>query len=298
MSFANVQAEPKKQATNNKSSNNNNPSTDNIHGNNDLDYVIRKTSGQIQLFSSLIRQFDNQRKLIGSKRDCKHVRDNVDSLRSKISDLEVAIRLLMDNLASSIDNKLCSTQAAQKNSQEVQVQVHRKHVVLKERLSEEFKELCYELKRSVDSYNEAKERVPFHANVEKSAPTERTPLVASQSNGGQIQTQELINDNIDETDLQYHMLLTQERNRDIQRINDGILEVNSIFKDIGKLVHQQGQQLDTVEDNILQIHGNSQGADRELVKAQEYQKKKGKWSCILLVALCIFVLIIVLGILS
>lgn len=298
MSFANIQAEPKKQAANNKSSSHSNSSADSIHDSNDLNYVIRKTSEQVQLFSSLIRQFDNQRKLIGSKRDCKHVRDNIDSLRSKISDLEVAIKLLMDNLASSIDKKLGSTQAAQKNSEEVQVQVHRKHVVLKERLSGEFKELCYELHRSVDAYNEAKNRIPLHSNIEKSAPTERTPLVESQPNDGQIQTQELVNDSIDETDLQYHMLLTQERNRDIERINDGILEVNSIFKDLGKLVHQQGQQLDTVEDNILQIHGNSQGADQELVKAQEYQRKKGKWSCILLVALCIFVLIIVLGILS
>ena len=112
-------------------------------------------------------------------------------------------------------------------------------------------------------------------------------LATSQQEQEQVQTQ-VDQDLIDQTELQYHILLTEERNREIEQVTEGIMEVNSIFKDLSQLVHQQGEQVNTIEDNILQLHGNTQQASNELNKANEYQKAKRKWSCILLVALCIF----------
>lgn len=113
------------------------------------------------------------------------------------------------------------------------------------------------------------------------------------------QSQEQVQqDQVNELDLQYHVALTEERNRQIEQVQNGIREVNSIFKDLGELVNLQGSQLDTVEENILHMSGNAYSADRELSKANEYQKRKSKWSCILLCALCVFVLVVVLAVLS
>ena len=99
-------------------------------------------------------------------------------------------------------------------------------------------------------------------------------LATSQQEQEQVQTQ-VDQDLIDQTELQYHILLTEERNREIEQVTEGIMEVNSIFKDLSQLVHQQGEQVNTIEDNILQLHGNTQQASNELNKANEYQKQKG-----------------------
>ena len=51
------------------------------------------------------------------------------------------------------------------------------------------------------------------------------------------------------------------------------------------------EQIDSIENNMMNYATNNQLASHELVKADNYQKKKGKWTCILLVALVIFLVI-------
>lgn len=242
----------------------------------ELDTIINDTSEQIQTFGVLISQFNSQRRHVGSKRDTMEFRDTVDALEGRISSLASAILALLMNINAAMSGKLAVTN---------------RQIVAKERLSAEFRELSGTFAASKRQYGDTKRSVPV-----RTAPTpqetkrmdETTPLV-------QTQVQE---DNVEETDLQYHLLLTEERQREIERVSEGIREVNSIFKDLGQLVTAQGEQLDTIEDNILQMHGNTQQASQELHKAHEYQKKKGRWGCIILVFLCVFVLVIVLAVLA
>lgn len=271
---------------------------------NELDAIIHKTSQQLQSFGSLISQFDSQKRLVGSKRDTSQLRGNIDELTRKISDLEGAIQHLVLNLSSLVNKKLNAPKktpdADDDNEQsENTLQVTNRQIVIKERLVNEFNDLHKQFQTSVKQYNDKKTQYTVKDTVPE---TERTPLLATENEDSytqdQVQVQQQEQDQINETELQYHMLLTEERNREINQISEGILEVNSIFKDLGELVNQQGEQLDTIEDNILQLHGNTQQADRELTKAHEYQKSKSKWTCILLVALCIFVLVVVLAVIS
>lgn len=282
---------------------------------NQLDKIIQKTSKQLQLFGTLLSQFDNQRKLVGSKRDSIHFRTNNDELIKNTSDLDHAIQVLIQNISQLINKR--SVQSSKKDTTSVngghseeidessyKLEITNKQIVIKERLVVEFNELHNRFQNSLRQYNEKKNSYPIKIddidNVD-----ERSPLVSndrkSQSQSQiQIQQQAQLEDQdqVNETELQYHIMLTEERNREINQVSQGIQEVNLIFKDLGELVHQQGEQLDTVEDNIFQLHGNTQQADKELRKADQYQRSKGKWSCIILIALCIFVLVVVLIVLS
>lgn len=263
----------------------------------ELDRIIDKTSTQLQIFGGLVSQFDSQRRLIGSKRDSTHLRDNINELTKKISDLDTAIQSLILNISQLINKKLNKPQQTTSDGNPgSRLDISNRQIVIKERLVAEFNELHKGFQNSIRQYQEKKLACPIKTIV-PSEITESTPLISGNS---QQQTQMQIEDQdqINETELQYHLMLTEERNREITQVTEGILEVNAIFKDLGELVTQQGEQLDTIEDNIFQLHGNVQQADKELRKADEYQRSKGKWSCILLVALCIFVLIIVLAVLS
>lgn len=272
MSFANYDIEAQKPLLARSSSNTES----------ELDSIIRNTSDQIQTFGLLISQFNSQRKLVGSKRDGFPLRDNLDRLLGEISGLDSAIHVLIMNVGKVMNS-------SQKKGK---IDVSNRQMMLKERLVSEFHYLHTNFSAYVKEYSEKKVLYPVQTKV----PDESTPLI-EQPDQEQVQVQVQEQD-IEASELQYHLLLTEERNREISQVAEGIREVNSIFKDLGALVNQQGEQLDTIEDNILQLHGNTQQASRELTKAHEYQKKKSKWSCIILTALCIFVLVMVLAVMS
>lgn len=293
MSFANFDYEAQKPIS--KRSHNDLHSNE---SNSELDKIIEKTGAQLQLFGGLVSQFDSQRRLIGSKRDSLHLRDNIDELTKKISDLDTAIQSLILNISHLINKKLNNKpQQTSEESSASKLEISNRQIVIKERLVTEFNELHKGFQNSIRQYQEKKQSYPIRT-VEPSEITESTPLISDDNSQQQTQLQVEDQDQINETELQYHLMLTEERNREITQVTEGIMEVNAIFKDLGELVNQQGEQLDTIEDNIFQLHGNVQQADKELRKADEYQRSKGKWSCILLVALCIFVLILVLAVIS
>lgn len=257
---------------------------------NELDVIIGKTSQQLQLFGNCVSQFENQRKQIGTKRDNQELRTSLDELIGKISDMQTAISKLILDLAQLINQNVDDIG---KNQQKQKLEISNKQLIIKDRLINEFNELHKQFQKSERIYHEKTRNFPIKLQFIN----ETTPLIEQQSNQLQSQLQ-IDEETIDETELQYHVLLTEERNREIEQVSQGITEINSIFKDLGHLITQQGETLDTIEDNILQLHGNTQQADRELTKAHQYQKSKGKWSCIILTALSIIVLIIVLAVVS
>lgn len=269
MSFANYDIEAQKPA----------PGAKNGSPPSEIDQIVSSTSSQVQTFGSLISQFNSQRRLVGSKRDGAQLREKLDLLQTKISDLDSAISVLIMNINKAM---------------ELSLEVSERQVMQKERLSLDYNDLHRNFRSALDSYNEKKLTVPLRQV------SEETPLLKeSQSQPQQQQQQQqLQQDEIDQTELQYHLLLTEERNREIDQVTESVREVNSIFKDLGTLVNQQGEQLDTIEENVQQLHGNTQQASRELHKAHEYQKRKSKWSCILLVALMVVVLVVVLAVVS
>jgi syntaxin 7 len=255
---------------------------------NDLDAIISKTSYQVQTFASLVQQHDKQRRQLGTKRDCLQLRNNVNVLEVRIEDMEGAIKQLVNNLVQLINKN-------QKLSKENSIEITSKQILIKERLTKEFSELQSLFHTARRQAEDKMRQAPIQAHVDEQTPLLDNPEQQQQQQQQQAQVDP---DLVEQTELQYPRLLTEERNRELNQVSQGIQEVNSIFKDLSELVQQQGEQLDTVEDNILQLHSNAQGADRELQKAHEYQRRRSKWSCIFLVALCVFVLIVVLAVLS
>jgi len=88
----------------------------------------------------------------------------------------------------------------------------------------------------------------------------------------------------------------QEREKAIRQLESDIVDVNTIFKDLATMVHEQGDIVDSIESNIesatVQVH---EGAD-QLRQAHQYQNSARKKKIILgtlgLVILAILIIII------
>ncbi|KAF9937687.1 hypothetical protein BGZ65_001175 [Modicella reniformis] len=115
-----------------------------------------------------------------------------------------------------------------------------------------------------------------------------------QVNVDQRRMQLLVVDN----ELEYNESMITQREDEIREIEHGITELNEIFRDLGSMVHEQGDMLDSIESNVTSISMTTHSAAEELTTASEYQKKARNKSCYILIIAAMVTGIVVLAILN
>lgn len=96
--------------------------------------------------------------------------------------------------------------------------------------------------------------------------------------------------------ITFNESLIEERDHSIAEIQQQIGEVNEMFQDLAVLIHDQGQQLQTVDLQIVNVAQRVQEGGTELVKAERSQRS-ARNKCLLLWLICglvVAVLIIIL----
>lgn len=114
---------------------------------------------------------------------------------------------------------------------------------------------------------------------------------------GQQQSQEQLRlASQDEVDFQESLIV--EREAEIRNIEQGVTELNELFRDVAHIVTEQGTVLDIIEQNVDNTRTDTRGADQELRSAARYQRNARSKACILLVIVAVIVTIILLAVLS
>lgn len=83
-----------------------------------------------------------------------------------------------------------------------------------------------------------------------------------------------------------------QREREISRLAMGILEISTIFKEMETLIVDQGSMLDRIDYNLTRTVEDLKSSDKELLKAQSYQKRTTKCKIIFLLSLVVLALFI------
>lgn len=99
---------------------------------------------------------------------------------------------------------------------------------------------------------------------------------------------------INNEEFAYQQNLIRQRDQEISNIEEGITELNEIFKELGNVVQQQGIMVDNIEANIYSTSDNTAMASRELNKAYRSQKSANKWCLYLLAGLLIMLFMLLL----
>jgi t-SNARE complex subunit (syntaxin) len=110
----------------------------------------------------------------------------------------------------------------------------------------------------------------------------------SGANQQQVNTQILIEDD-------YNIQQLQERENSIRQLEADIVDVNTIFKDLATMVHEQGDTVNSIEANVdhatISVHD---GADQ--LRQAEIYKNKARKKKVCLAVFGIVVLAIIIGI--
>ena len=110
------------------------------------------------------------------------------------------------------------------------------------------------------------------------------------SAGSQGKTQLLLQEEQNIEDL-------RERERAIRQLESDIVDVNTIFKDLATLVHEQGEMVDSIEQNVESSHIRVQEGTEQLRQAERYKTKSRKKKFILAV-IGIVILAVIIGIIA
>ena len=85
-----------------------------------------------------------------------------------------------------------------------------------------------------------------------------------------------------------------QREREIEDIAQGIIELANIFQELQTMVIDQGSMLDRIDYNVERMATDVKAADKELTVATGYQKRTTKRKIILLLLLVVAALFILL----
>lgn len=89
--------------------------------------------------------------------------------------------------------------------------------------------------------------------------------------------------------------MSKEREKEVIKISQSILELNILFKDVASLVLDQGTILDRIDYNVERSSFRIKSALKDVQKAQNYQKGNKKMQIILVLAgLALFLMLIIL----
>lgn len=85
-----------------------------------------------------------------------------------------------------------------------------------------------------------------------------------------------------------------QREREIEDIAQGIIDLADLFRDLQTMVIDQGTMLDRIDYNVERMNTDVKGADQELKVASGYQRRSTKRKIMLLLVLLIAGLFILL----
>ncbi|KAK6605054.1 snare domain-containing protein [Botrytis cinerea] len=126
-----------------------------------------------------------------------------------------------------------------------------------------------------------------------SATAARTAMEEAQSPGAEGAIKQLRLASQDEVDFQDSLIV--EREAEIRNIEQGVTELNELFRDVAHIVNEQGETLDSIANNVENVHTDTRGADLELRSAARYQKNARSKACCLLLILAVILTIIILA---
>lgn len=99
----------------------------------------------------------------------------------------------------------------------------------------------------------------------------------------QLQRQEFVQlADQDEVDFQEALII--EREEEIRNIEQGVGDLNVLFRQVAHIVSEQGENLNTIVDNVENVRDDTRQADVENRQAARYQKAaRNKGFCLLMI---------------
>jgi len=133
-------------------------------------------------------------------------------------------------------------------------------------------------------------------------------LINMENTAGQVQVQQQMNEEeyaamqerenaiaqleVQETSLQREM--REEEDRELAKLEQDITTMAEVFVETQRLVHEQGETVDSIENNIENAVTDISAGNQQLLQAREHQRSARKKKIIIAIIALIFILVLFL----
>lgn len=233
--------------------------------------MCSEISGNISLINNGANTLDRAMKILNTERDSPQIRDRIHETSQTTNKIVNKTTKLVKEVAS-----LRGLDRAQK------LQV--------DRLKSDFHD---SIERFSTLQKRAAEKVKQTTKLVEKKPQsggwldeddDKSPFLEQEKKREEMQAQEQV--------IEDDLMLIRDREERIRQLEGDILDVNEIFRDLGAMISEQGEQIDSIEANVERAYTNVEQGAQQLGKASEYQRKSRKKMCCLLIILLIIVAII------
>merc|ERR1711937_733031 len=225
----------------------------------DLQYELK---GKLQSLLTSSRKLANDVNVLGTKKDSPRLRERVNNAMDKT-------RHICQEIGECV-KKLQSWEELSKQQKYEQTKV-----------SSDFQAALQEF-QSLQRRALEKEKASVHA---ARAAHDAEPGHATSPSGGHQQEQ-----------LQMSAPLAVQDEEDFRNIEQGVGDLNVLFRQVAQIVDEQGEQLTSIADNIENVHDDTRHADVETRQAARYQKAARNKGCCLLLILAVILTIVILAV--
>ncbi|POR37990.1 Syntaxin-12, partial [Tolypocladium paradoxum] len=238
----------------------------------DLQYELKT---KLQSLLSSNRKLANDVNVLGTKKDTPRLRERVHNSMEKARELCREIGDGVKRLQTWEDLSKQQRYEQTKVSSDFQAALQGFQDLQRKALEKE--------KASISAARAAQGSEAGHAPDQAGAPLE------------QLQQQELSQlAPQDEVDFQEALII--EREEEIRNIEQGVGDLNVLFRQVAQIVDEQEVGIRTIADNVENVQDNTRQADIETRQAARYQKAARNKSCCLLLILAVILTIVILAI--
>lgn len=139
------------------------------------------------------------------------------------------------------------------------------------------------------------------ASVSAARAAHESEMAHGQSGSGDQEQQQLLQQQelsqmAPQHEVDFQEALIIEREEEIRNIEQGVGDLNVLFRQVAHMVAEQDESIRTIAENVDSTYDSTRGADRETRQAARYQKAARNKSCCLLLILAVILTIVILAV--
>ena len=240
---------------------------------------IKKSLDTIKSNTAQLSQLKYKSRTASTESSKQSIGTQLNEIISSTTTLAAAIKKQLDTIKS--DNAAHSEQSGSK---------HQMRVNLYTTYIRRFQTVMTDYNTQANAYkNDLQKRSKREIQIVD--PTLSDAKIAEIVESGQSQDvikQALVSDNLNDV-----INAIESRHIDILKLENQVLEIYELFRDLAVLVDLQQESLDVIETHIVKTQAYTEKAEKDLHEAEDYQKKaRSKQCCCIMVLMVILVVIL------
>ena len=248
---------------------------------------IKRGLDVIQSNAAQVEKLKQKNKQTANEKSRKAIMGQMDSVMASTNQYGHAIKQALDEIKT--DNTAYDQTNADSAKSQIRQNLYQTHIRRFQSVMNDYNSAAHTFKQDLQKRTRREIRI-----VDQDLTEQEIDDIVESGRAQDVIKQALVSDN-----LQDVVRVIEERHADILKLEQQVIEIYELFRDLATLVDLQQESLDVIENRIMHAKNYTEKAEVELQEAEDYQRKaRSRRCCCLLIILGILAVVLAPTLLS